>query len=79
MITIYGTRSCGFCKLAVDKCITYKLKYEYRDCSIRKFYEELSSLKVDMTKMPHILVDNQYIGDYNGLIDHIQSRMENSH
>jgi glutaredoxin len=79
MITIYGMRGCGFCQMAVDKCIKYRLKYEYKDCGIRMFYQELSELNVDMTKMPHILVDKTHIGDYNNLVDYIQSMMENTH
>jgi len=43
------------------------------------FYQELSELNVDMTKMPHILVDKTHIGDYNSLVDYIQSMMENTH
>jgi len=79
MITIYGTRSCGFCKLAVERCRKYRFEYEYKDAGLSMYYKELVDLKVDTTKMPHILVDNQYIGDYNNLVDYIQSRMENTH
>ena len=79
MITIYGTRSCGFCKLAVDKCNKNRLRYEYKDAGLTKFYKELLEFNVDMTKMPHIFIDNKYVGDYNGLLEYIQKVKGESH
>jgi glutaredoxin len=79
VITIYGTRGCGFCKLAVDKCKRNHLDYQYKDAGLTRYYKELSELNVDMTKMPHIFVDNAYIGNYNNLVDYIQSKLENLH
>jgi Arsenate reductase and related proteins, glutaredoxin family len=76
MITIYGTRSCGFCKLAVDKCNENKLRYEYKDAGLTKFYKELSEFNVDLTKMPHIFIGTDYVGDYKGLLDYVQKVKE---
>lgn len=74
MITIYGTRSCGFCNLAVNKCNKLRLKHVYKDAGLTMYYKELSAFNVDMTKMPHIFVDNTYIGDYNQFLEYLQNQ-----
>jgi len=72
MITIYGTRGCGFCKTAVEKCRKNRLKYEYKDASIVKYYKELQAFGVDTRSMPHVFVNEQYLGSYHNLIEYIQ-------
>jgi glutaredoxin len=74
MITIYGTRGCGFCKLAVDDCKKLNMKYEYKDISIKKWYLELKSLVEYDHNIPKIFVDGVYLGNYDSLIDYIQEK-----
>ena len=72
MIIIYGTRGCGFCKMAVDKCRKLGIKYEYRDIGIKKWYLELVSKTENDYNVPKIFVDDEYIGNYKDLIEYIQ-------
>lgn len=72
MIVIYGTRGCGFCKMAVDKCRKFGIQYEYRDIGIKKWYLELVSKIEDDYNVPKIFIDDEYIGNYKDLVEYIQ-------
>lgn len=76
MIIIYGTRGCGFCKMAVDKCKKFRLEYEYRDIGIRKWYLEYASVKQNDTDVPQIFKNEEYIGNYKDFVDYIQQIRE---
>lgn len=76
MITIYGTKGCGFCKMAAAKCAKMKLKYEYKDISIRKWYLELKSLIDYDHNIPKIFIDGEFVGDYKDFVEHIQEKNE---
>ena len=68
MIKIYGVNSCGVCENARKRCDEFGVDYEYYDCGIRKYYLECVEGKADMKKIPHIFVDDEYIGDYKSLL-----------
>lgn len=75
MIIIYGTRGCGFCKMAVEKCKKLRIEYEYRDIGLKKWYLELTSKLENDYKVPKIFVDDRYIGDYNHFLNYIQEEI----
>lgn len=77
MITIYGTRGCGFCKMAVEKCKKHRMPYEYKDASILKHYQELQEQNIDTKKMPHMFIDGDYIGTYHELIHYFHEQIQN--
>lgn len=77
MITIYGTRSCGFCKMAVDKCKKFGLEYEYKDIGISKWYMEFSKVRQKDYDVPKIYVDGEYLGNYHDLIEYTQELLIN--
>lgn len=77
MITIYGTRGCGFCKLAVDKCKKFRLEYEYKDIGISMWYMEYSKVDKANHDVPCILVDGKYLGNYNEFIEYTQELLRN--
>lgn len=74
MVTIYGTRGCGFCKMAVDKCKKLNMPHEYKDIGLRKWYLELKGLIEYDFNIPKIFVDGKYLGDYSDLICYIQEQ-----
>jgi len=71
IVTIYGTSSCGACISAMELCKKKGVKFSYKDIGISKYYielqEHLVGTDIEMTKIPHIMVDKRYIGCYNRL------------
>lgn len=74
MIKIYGVASCGICKSAQNKCKEFGVPYEYYDFSIGQYYKECVEAKVDMKKLPHVIVDGEYIGDYKNLLSYLRGQ-----
>jgi glutaredoxin len=72
MIKIYGTNSCGACQKARYLCKQYRVEFKYYDCSIRKYYLESLEGGADITKLPQVFVDDNYIGDLSGLVKYLQ-------
>jgi len=72
MITIYGTKQCGFCNKAVELAKKHKFKHEYKDVGYSKNYRELRSKNVDMRKIPHIWWGDKYIGSYGDFYQEVR-------
>ena len=72
MVKIYGVESFGVCDNARTKCKEFGVEFEYYDIGIRKFYLECIEAKADMKKIPHIIVDGEYIGDYKNLLSFLR-------
>jgi glutaredoxin len=72
VIKIYGVASCGTCETAKKKCQEFGVEYEYYDIVYRRYYLEAVEANADMTKIPHIIVDGEYIGDYKNLLSFLR-------
>lgn len=75
MIIIYGTDTCGFCKLAQDKCEKFGLDYEYRNITYKKWYNEFRELNVPHMAVPYIIADDKRIGNYERFKRYLNDRL----
>ena len=75
MITVYGTRSCTFCKAAVEIARKSFSDVEYKDIGITKYYDELKERGVSTSIQPQVFEDNRLIGTYYHLLKETQERM----
>lgn len=75
MITVYGSRSCTFCKKAVEIAKKSFGDVEYKDISITKYYNELKERGGSTSIQPQVFEDNRLIGTYYHLLKETQERM----
>jgi glutaredoxin len=71
MIEIYSKPDCGYCKAAKDLLELNDVQYTEHsigtDLTREEFIEKFPLVKT----VPAILVDGNYIGGYNELLDHV--------
>lgn len=72
MIKIYGVASCGTCETAKKKCQEFGIEYEYYDMVYRQHYLQAVEANADMTKIPIVIVDGEYIGSYKSLLSFLR-------
>lgn len=72
MITIWGTSTCSYCKMAKELCEQYKLEYEYILIDSQEKLEELHELVPDTKTVPQIFWHGNYIGGYKELHQEIE-------
>lgn len=72
MIKIYGVASCGTCETAKKKCQEFGVEYEYYDMVYRQHYLQAVEANADMTKIPIVIVDGEYIGSYKSLLSFLR-------
>lgn len=74
MIDIYSKLDCTWCKAAKDLLDVNNIEYnEYvigRDLTREEFLEKFPNAK----SVPHILVDNNFIGGYDKLLEHVSKK-----
>lgn len=74
MIDIYSKVGCTWCKAAKDLLDVNNIEYnEYvigRDLTREEFLEKFPDAKT----VPHILVDNNVIGGYDKLLEHVSKK-----
>jgi glutaredoxin len=75
VITVYGSRSCTFCKKAVEIATKSFGDVEYKDIGITKYYDELKERGVSTSIQPQVFEDNRLIGTYYHLLKETQERM----
>jgi glutaredoxin len=77
MIEIYSKEDCGFCKSAKDLLTINSMGYTEhqigRDLTREEFIERFPTVKT----VPAILVDNNYIGGYNELLEYVTKKVQN--
>jgi glutaredoxin len=72
LIKIYGVASCGTCETAKKKCQEFGVEYEYYDMVYRQHYLQAVEANADMTKIPIVIVDGEYIGSYKSLLSFLR-------
>lgn len=74
MIDIYSKVDCPYCKAAKDLLDVNNIEYnEYvigRDLTREEFLEKFPNVKT----VPQILVDNNIIGGYDKLLEHVSKK-----
>ena len=75
MITVYGTRSCTFCKAAVEIARKSFSDVEYKDSGMTMYYNELKDRGGSTSIQPQIFEDDRLIGTYYHLLKEVQERM----
>ena len=72
MITIYGRKGCSTCKKATKACEDAKVAYVYIDmASDAKIIFTLMEKIGRVRTIPQIFDNDNHIGGYSNLIDHL--------
>lgn len=75
MITVYGDRSCTYCKAAVKMAKKSFGEVEYKDTGITKYHDELKARGIGTSIQPQVFEDDRLIGTYYHLLNECQYRM----
>jgi glutaredoxin 3 len=71
MIEIYSKPDCGFCKAAKDLLELNDIRYTEHTIGTHLTREEFIERFPQIKTVPAILVDSNYIGGYNELLNHV--------
>jgi glutaredoxin len=68
-VEIYGTATCGYCKMAVSLCENNAIEYDYVDVGNTLNLQKLTErMGIKPRTVPQIFLDGTYLPDgFNGL------------
>lgn len=73
MITIWGTSTCSYCKMAKELCEQYELQYEYILIDSQEKLAELHEVAPGTKTVPQIFWHGKHIGGYTELAQEIEN------
>lgn len=74
MIYIYGRAGCQPCQSVKNYCESNNLTYEYYDVLAQPEYrtEVETKLGHPISSVPHVFIDNKYIGNADDFLQHMR-------